>query len=335
MKRSLTVLTAALLVAAFIASPAEAASSPSVKTGSATSIGQNSATLNGTINPNGSATTYLFQWGLTTAYGASSMLTAAGAGTTAISVSAHATHLIPGTVYHFRLIASNGFGQSLGTDHKFKTAGTPPPAVATGPPIQLSPFSATVSGVVNPRGLATAWYVQYGLSTAYGTQTFARTLPANSEPTTVTEQLRGLSAGAICPYRFVAKRSGTPTQYGADATFVTYPFPPPVPRILSVTKPHRARHKPFVFTTSALVVPPRSAPRSVACTGTAVIFYFFGKKQVGHALVPLRVDCFFSARIGFKHKLRKHKVKLRVLIHFRGNSYLAPANARPETVVLG
>src|SRR5205814_8890424 len=42
---------------------------PSVTTGSATAIGRTSATLNGTANPNGSATTANFEYGLTTSYG--------------------------------------------------------------------------------------------------------------------------------------------------------------------------------------------------------------------------------------------------------------------------
>jgi hypothetical protein len=335
MKRTLAVLTTVLWTAGLTAGVAHAASSPAVQTGSATSIGNTTATLNGKINPGGDTTTYQFQWGLTTAYGQISRSQSAGAGVASVSVKLGVSRLIPGTVYHFRLIAGNGLGQAMGTDHAFKTTGNPPPDVATGQPIQLSPFSATVSGVVNPHGVATTWVVQYGLSNSYGMQTFGGKLPATSAPTIILDQLQGLEPGALFHYRLVAVHQGVPAVYGSDVTFLTYPFPPPVPRVLASTNPHRARNKPFVFTTFAQVIPPRSAPRSAACTGTAVIFYFFGKRRVADTLAPLQPNCTFAAEVGFAHKFRKHKVRLRVLIRFRGNGYLAPSNARPETVFLG
>ena len=76
------------------ASPVEA---PSVTTSSAAGISTNSARLYGTVNPNGSSTTYYFQYGLTTAYGLTTGSQNAGNGSTAVSVIADLSGLTPTT----------------------------------------------------------------------------------------------------------------------------------------------------------------------------------------------------------------------------------------------
>ena len=70
MKRTLALLVPAAVVSAVlvVAAVAVEASSPTVPTGSHSHVTDSSAVLHGTVNPNGSATTYYFQWGLTTAY---------------------------------------------------------------------------------------------------------------------------------------------------------------------------------------------------------------------------------------------------------------------------
>ena len=134
--------------------------------------------LHGTLNPNGSATTYFFQWGLTTAYGVDSVARSAGHGTKAVAVSITARALIPGTTYHYRLVATNGAGTTIGGDRAFTTAGNPPPTVATGPASQVGKNAATVTAVVGPNKQATTYYFQYGTSTTYG----AQTIPPPSRP---------------------------------------------------------------------------------------------------------------------------------------------------------
>src|SRR5438105_1600176 len=63
MNRNVKLLIASLSASAVIGGVAAAASSPSVSTGSATSIKSSSAVMRGTINPNGSSTTYYFSYG--------------------------------------------------------------------------------------------------------------------------------------------------------------------------------------------------------------------------------------------------------------------------------
>ena len=95
---------------------------PSVQTTTPTAIQEEQATLNGTVNPNGSETTYRFEYGKTTSYGKSIPMpnAGAGAGTSAVPVYLTPT-LQPRTRYHFRLVASNAGGTSYGSDQAFTT----------------------------------------------------------------------------------------------------------------------------------------------------------------------------------------------------------------------
>ena len=93
---------------------------PVVTTGSASSVTLNSATLNGTVNPNGLLTTYVFQWGRTTSYGSATTATSAGSGTGQVAASARITGLRYYTVYHYRLVATNSAGTTYGADQSFR-----------------------------------------------------------------------------------------------------------------------------------------------------------------------------------------------------------------------
>ena len=96
---------------------------PLVSTGSASSITQTAATLNATVNPEGTATTYQFQWGPTGTYGyhAPATYVSAGSDSTAHAVSTPLSGLAPGTTYHFRIVAKSAAGTSKGTDQRFTT----------------------------------------------------------------------------------------------------------------------------------------------------------------------------------------------------------------------
>ena len=96
---------------------------PSVTTGSASSITKTSASIAGTVNPNGLATTYHFDYGKTTAYGSSAPVpeASAGSGSASTPVSVALTGLTASTTYHFRLVATNSTGTTNGGDATFTT----------------------------------------------------------------------------------------------------------------------------------------------------------------------------------------------------------------------
>jgi hypothetical protein len=136
------------------------AAAPTAVTGQATAIGDATATLTGTVNPNKEQTTYHFEYGATTAYGAVTPDQSAGNKNKASSVSAKLTSLAPSTTYHYRLVASNASGTTPGADMTFTTAtaGTPPPGgntvtIAATPASVLFGRATAITGtVVGPDG---------------------------------------------------------------------------------------------------------------------------------------------------------------------------------------
>jgi hypothetical protein len=94
---------------------------PTVTTGSATGVTETEATLHGTVNPNGTeATTYHFEYGTTTSYGKTTAEAPAGSGESSVEVSKAITGLTKSTTYDYRIVATNGNGEtSKGSNQVF------------------------------------------------------------------------------------------------------------------------------------------------------------------------------------------------------------------------
>jgi hypothetical protein len=100
---------------------------PSLDAAAAGSLTSSSAELTARIDPNGADTTYRFEYGTTSSYGASVPAPAgdAGAGRSDVSVSQLVGGLSADTTYHWRVVASSVGGTVAGVDHTFvySTAG--------------------------------------------------------------------------------------------------------------------------------------------------------------------------------------------------------------------
>jgi hypothetical protein len=98
-----------------------APSPPTLSGVQATDVGEASARLNARINPGGFETTYRFEYGPTTSYGASVPIPAASVGDGTVEKEVHADlgNLTPGVTYHFRLVATNKWGTTVGEDTTF------------------------------------------------------------------------------------------------------------------------------------------------------------------------------------------------------------------------
>ncbi len=94
---------------------------PIVTTNEPTSVLEEEATLNGTVNPNGLVTKYHFEYGETTAYGSSTPWIEAGSGTSNLPESANVTGLQPNKTYHYRVVATSSAGSPVGSDRTFTT----------------------------------------------------------------------------------------------------------------------------------------------------------------------------------------------------------------------
>ena len=194
------------------------AGAPTAVTGSTTSITLTTAKLTGSVNPNGLATTWYFEYGTTTSYGTKTAVKSAGSETKATNVSAPLSGLKAATTYHYRLIATNSGGTNAGADRAFSTAG--PPVARTGAAQEIGPASAKLTGTVNPRGLRTTWYIEYGTSTSYGLTTPSRSAGSSFADRSVAAAISGLRPSTIYHYRLVA-RNDAGTSRGADVAFTT------------------------------------------------------------------------------------------------------------------
>jgi len=140
---------------------------PTVTTLGVTNATTTAATLQGTVNPNGSPTSFYFEYGASPSYGSTTATQDGGNGTNSVSLSAALTGLASGQIYYYRAVASNSFGVSYGTDQTFST-GNPPPSAITLAPGSLTTTSAQLWGSVNPNNsYASSWF-EWGTSTNYG-----------------------------------------------------------------------------------------------------------------------------------------------------------------------
>ena len=99
---------------------------PAVITLAATGVKPTNATLNASINPNGLAGAWYFQFGSSTNYGSSTSTNLLAANNITIFPSTLISNLAP-TLYHFRAVATNIGGTSVGNDVTFATIAIPPP----------------------------------------------------------------------------------------------------------------------------------------------------------------------------------------------------------------
>ncbi len=201
---------------------------PTVTTGAASGITATDATLNGTVNPNGFASTAQFEYGLTDTYGSTAGVTLApDNGSSVQAVSASISGLEAGQIYHYRLTATNVGGTSPGADMTF-TMNPPPPTVTTGAASGITATDATLNGTVNPNGFASTAQFEYGLTDTYGSTAGVTLAPDNgSSVQAVSASIGGLEAGQVYHYRLTATNVGG-TSPGADMTFTMNPPPPTV-----------------------------------------------------------------------------------------------------------
>ena len=121
---------------------------PQASTGSVSAVGTTSATVTGSVNPDGQPAVYSFEAGLfegaATQYGVVFSGTV-GASTTAVQESVGLSGLQPGAAYAYRIKIASGYGTAYGETLTFTTQGLP--AVLTAP---ITPALLAVPSIVFP-----------------------------------------------------------------------------------------------------------------------------------------------------------------------------------------
>ncbi len=217
---------------------------PVVTTLAATSVGATGATLNGSVIPNGLATDAWFEWGTdsTLASYSATEVQAVGSGTTSQAVHQALTGLTTGTLYYYRLAARNVSGTSKGIVLSFLPGAAP--TVTTLTVTGLGTTGATLNGSVNPNGLATGAWFEWGTSPDLVTfdTSPVQALGAGTDSLPVMATLSGLSPGTTYYHRVAASNS-TGTAKGAIARFIT--ASPTTFRVVSTTPANNATDVPL------------------------------------------------------------------------------------------
>jgi hypothetical protein len=198
---------------------------PTVQTLAASSITSDSAILNSSIDPNGADTKVFYQYGISTNYGDGTATEDIGSGNANVGFPSIVS-LSPSTTYHYRIIAYNSGGTAFGNDTSFTTlpSSQPAPTVQTLAASAITSSSATFNATVDPNGVDTQFYFQYGTTTAYGNTTTTIDIGSGASAESVSFAA-SLSPNTTWHYRIVAYNSGG-TNYGADVSFATTPLPP-------------------------------------------------------------------------------------------------------------
>jgi hypothetical protein len=117
-------VTLSVIVLSLILTASAAAGPRTVVTGQAVPVTDTTATLHGDVYSTEGSVTYHFDYGTTSAYGSSTAPTTVANGSITTTISG----LTPVTGYHYRLVASDSTGETVGLDWTFTTQQTAAPA---------------------------------------------------------------------------------------------------------------------------------------------------------------------------------------------------------------
>ena len=163
------------------------ATAPATATAVATAVTANTATLAGTVNPNGADTHTWFLWGTSSSLSGATQTAMQDLGLTAgnQAVSVSVSGLAPSTTYYYQAVAQNSLGTTSGAIFSFVTDPAPYFQMVTGAPLSVAP--GATSGNTSTVSV-TPWYGFTGavsLSCAI-TPTAASDPPMCSVPASVT-----------------------------------------------------------------------------------------------------------------------------------------------------
>ena len=185
------------------------------------------ATFEATVNPEGNEPTYSVEYVDEAEFEATGFAHASSTASTAIastgfedesvSVGLPAGTLIPGTTYHYRVVATNSQGTINGTGQSFEEI---PPARIVGPwASDVTSTSATLAATIDPLGAETSYRIEYGTSSSYE-HVLTGSVGEGMSEVTVTRHIQDLEAGTIYHYRILTS-SQVGTVESEDHTLTT------------------------------------------------------------------------------------------------------------------
>jgi hypothetical protein len=231
---------------------------------SASAVTSNSATLNASVIPGETGSTYRFEYGTDTSYGASTPEGGLNPGASETPVNAGVLQLTPGTEYHFRVVATTNGQTVTGDDATFTTV--PAATVTTAPVTGVTSTSATLNASIDTHGTAgTFTFLVTSPESPYTATTSSASLSATSGAQNVSVAL-GVPSGASYLVRVSATVAGT-TVWGEQVAFSTPQLPAFTP-----TPPPPVSSDPYAGLTPGIGGPPTPPPpaNKFAITKTSI-----------------------------------------------------------------
>ncbi|MBA3733185.1 hypothetical protein H0W91_02285 [Patescibacteria group bacterium] len=184
-----------------------------------------SVVVTGYVTPNGSPTTYWYEYGTTNNLGLKTTVQSIGSGYVRIRTPGYITKLNANTVYYFRLVAQNSFGTTQGTTYSFSTNNNPstqgnPPSATTNQATGITRTGAVLNGQYNPNGSQSTYWFEYGTDNNFGNLTEFKAAGDGSSSVTVSQTIANLNSLTRYYYRInVQNQYGTVN--GATQSFIT------------------------------------------------------------------------------------------------------------------
>ncbi len=204
---------------------------PTVTTNAATAVTTTGGTVNGGVNPSGTATTAWFEWGTDPALATFSSTTNQVLGIRddepvgergAVGVYFRDAVLLPGGGLQRR-------GDRQGVDRQFQHRRRSAPTVMTNAATSLTATGGTVNGGVNPNGAVTAGWFEWGTDPTLATfsSTTSQSLGSGTTSQAIERGAVGVTSGT--PYYFrVAASNSSGTVKGSILNFSTTAVVPTV-----------------------------------------------------------------------------------------------------------
>jgi len=209
---------------------AECIISDLLSTRGVTDIGQLVATLNAQVLPSNQKINLYFEYGTQSKnYTNKTQIQAVLASLTTTDVSRLVNNLSCGTAYFYRVVGEIGTAIVYGKEELFSTipCNTTIVSVITNIPQDVTQTSAKLLGIVNPEGVNTRVYFEYGFDISFGEKTREINIADGTLPRDVAWVVRSLQCGASYVFRIVTiSEDGSPegrVQYGENVVFQTLP----------------------------------------------------------------------------------------------------------------
>jgi hypothetical protein len=208
---------------------------PVLVTNSETGVTSSGATLNGTADPNGSATSAWYRYSTTNpcscnnTFGSATGVTAVGSGQSPVAYTATLSGLPANTTYYYCAVGSNAAGTAYGALSNLTTLAVAP-TVVTGSETGVTYSGATLNGTADPNGAATNAWFRYSTTNpgscnnTFGTATGIDAVGSGQSAVAYNAVITGLSANTTYYYCAVGSNAAG-TAYGAVTSLTTGSIP--------------------------------------------------------------------------------------------------------------